>query len=57
MAATSRIKTIVIGAFVAGGALALAGQAGALPTLERLAKGVAVTRLDAEIRPAQGTRG
>lgn len=31
MAATSRIKTIVIGAFVAGGALALAGQAGAQP--------------------------
>lgn len=38
-------------------AVGLAGQSGTAPTLERLAKGVAVTRLDAEIRPAQGTRG
>ena len=37
-------------------AVSLAGKAGSAPTLERMAKGVAVTRLDAEIRPAHTTR-
>ncbi|MBP0615543.1 glycosyl transferase family 2 [Jiella mangrovi] len=34
-------------------AIGLAGQSGVTPTLERMAKGVAVVRLDAEMRPAQ----
>lgn len=33
------------------------GLSGLSPTLERMAKGVAVTRLDAEIRPAHTARG
>ncbi len=33
-------------------AIGLAGQGASAPTLEGMAKGVAVTRLDAEIRPA-----
>lgn len=33
-------------------AIGLAGKGGAVPTLERMARGLAVTRLEAEIRPA-----